>query len=663
MVIFNKYLIPILAISLIYITGCGDSKNKVASKTKKMNHNDTTKQHKKKVLYVDSYHRGYTWSDKITQAICRTFNAKLNPDDSVDNTNSIVTLRVTRMDTKRNSSIEFKKSAALKVKKLIESWKPDLVIASDDNASKFLIVPYYKDSTLPFVFCGVNGGAKKYGFPCSNVTGMIEVMLIEQIVSTLKKYAKGTRIGFIKSDTLTSLSEKDFIEKKLHCSLITRFVKDFESWKLQYQKLQQDVDILLVGNGSGIKGWDPKKAEKFVQSTTKIPTGNWDSWMASYVLVVFADVPSEQGEWAAQTALKILGGTPPSEIPITANKQARIILNMKLAKKLSIIFPFELVQNAELISAAKPKILFINSYHKGYKWSDNIEKGFNKALGIVFDSNGNIDNKSPYHVKYYRMNTKLHRSEEYKKKAALYARDLINSWKPDIVVFSDDNAAKYLVAPFFKHSAIPFVFCGINWSASEYGFPTRNITGILEVEPITDTIKLLKQFSKGGRIAYIGAENFTNRKNLDHYLDMGIKFSTGKFVETVSEWKYEYLRIQNDADLLLWFTPTGISGWDEKEILKFIEKHTKIPSGCTIDTQMKYTLCSYVNISEEQGWRVGKTAIKILNRTKPSDIPVQINRGTKLVINLKLAKRLGIKFPVELLNKATIINMDGIIED
>jgi len=109
----------------------------------------------KKVLFVDSYHEGYAWSDGVLNGVETGLDGK------------DVELKVIRMDTKRNKTDDFKKAAALKVKAEIESFKPDVVIASDDNAAKFLIVPYYKNSDLPFVFCGVSWDASGYGFPVS----------------------------------------------------------------------------------------------------------------------------------------------------------------------------------------------------------------------------------------------------------------------------------------------------------------------------------------------------------------------------------------------------------------------------------------------------------------------------------------------------------------
>lgn len=98
--------------------------------------------------------------------------------------------------------------------------------------------------------------------------------------------------------------------------------------------------------------------------------------------------------------------------------------------------------------AEKPKLLYINSYHQGYKWSDDIEKGLLKALGIKTLVEGTIDaSVSRINFRISRMDTKLNTSEASKQQAALAAKDIIDDWKPDVVVASDDNAAKYLIAP------------------------------------------------------------------------------------------------------------------------------------------------------------------------------------------------------------------------
>lgn len=319
----KRMLIAVAGILLVFLIG---STGKTESAREKYQG--------KRVFYINSYHTGYAWSDGISRSIKKILG------------NTGVELKEFEMDTKRNHSEEFKKNVALKAKAIIENFHPDVVIASDDNASKYLIVPYYKDTDLPFVFCGVNWDASDYGFPCRNVTGIIEVQLIDQILETLRKYAKGDRIGFIKGDDLSARKESKFYEQRFDIKLDKRFVKNFEEWKKEYLQLQEDADMILVGNAASISGWDKEEAKGFIESFTTVPTGNWDEWMKDYTLVTFATVPSEQGERAARTVLEILDGKSPGEISIVVNKKAKIFRNMRLAKKLNIVFPMKFIRHS-----------------------------------------------------------------------------------------------------------------------------------------------------------------------------------------------------------------------------------------------------------------------------------------------------------------------------
>jgi ABC-type uncharacterized transport system substrate-binding protein len=251
------------------------------------------------------------------------------------------------MDTKRHPSEQFKKAAAEKARIVIDDFRPDVVIASDDNASKYLIAPFYKNVKLPIVFCGVNWDASDYGFPARNITGMIEVQLIDQILAALKEYARGDRIGFIKGDDLSARKEAIFYERRFNIKINKRFVGNYAEWKQAYLDLQKEADMVLVGNSESIPDWNPATAKQFVEANTSVPTGNWDKWMKDYSLLTFATVPAEQGQWAARTALKIMDGTSPADIPVVTNKKAEIYRNMRIAKKLNIVFPMEFIRRSK----------------------------------------------------------------------------------------------------------------------------------------------------------------------------------------------------------------------------------------------------------------------------------------------------------------------------
>jgi ABC-type uncharacterized transport system substrate-binding protein len=289
----------------------------------------------KKVLFIDSYHAGYAWSDGITEGV----QSVCGPAG--------VQLEILHMDTKRNSSPEFMKEAAAKAKAKIESWQPDIVIAADDNASKHLIVPFYKGSELPFVFCGVNWDASGYGFPAANVTGMVEVSLTQQLVDYLLPLAKGNRIGFLSPDIATGRKEAKNTKSVFGMELTEYYAKDYADWKTGYLNLQGEVDILLLASTGGLYDDQADDMTLFVESKTTIPTGATYDFMAPYVLLSFAKVAEEQGSWAAASALKILGGASPSSIPITPNSQGQLFVNGRIATVIGAEIPFELVEAAD----------------------------------------------------------------------------------------------------------------------------------------------------------------------------------------------------------------------------------------------------------------------------------------------------------------------------
>jgi len=291
----------------------------------------------KKILYIDSYHQGYAWSDGITAGVRA----------ALDGTG--VTLKIIYMDTKRNKDEAFKKQAAQEAKKVIQSFQPDVVIAADDNASKYLIVPYYKGTDLPFVFCGVNWDASEYGFPCKNVTGMIEVSPVPQLLEQLRKISPGKKVGYLAADVLTARKEGTQYKKVFGIDLVERYVSSYSQWENQFKEIQKSVDLLIVGNVAGIENWNKEKAQDYAEAHTTIPTGTIYDFLAPYSLVAYAKVAKEQGYWAGKTALKILGGASPENIPVSKNTEGELIINARVAESISGDIPYDLIESASKI--------------------------------------------------------------------------------------------------------------------------------------------------------------------------------------------------------------------------------------------------------------------------------------------------------------------------
>ena len=292
----------------------------------------------KRILWIDSYHAGYEWTDGIGRGI-----QKVLADSGVE-------LKIWRMDTKRNKSEAFGHQAGLRAKAVVEKFRPDVLIASDDNAQQYLVVPFLKDTDLPVVFCGVNGDPGQYGYPSRNVTGMVEVDLVQNLAQQLRRFARGDRIGVLASDTETVRAILNTGSgRRFGGRLKVYLVHTFEEYRQAFLQAQQEVDMLHLANNAGIEGWDDAAAEAFLTAKTVVPTGTINTWMAPFVMFTLAKQPEEQGEYAARTALKILDGARPGDLPLTSNQRAQLTVNLKMAKAAGIVLPVSLLQTAEII--------------------------------------------------------------------------------------------------------------------------------------------------------------------------------------------------------------------------------------------------------------------------------------------------------------------------
>lgn len=277
---------------------------------------------KKKIFYINSYHDGYASSDDIRDGILETLER-----EAID-------LEIFYMDTKlhpENAQVEAKVEKALKkIKKFI----PDLIIASDDNAVERLVVPHLQESGIPIVFCGVNWSADQYMLS-KNVTGMLEVLPLRETIQTVRNLNPDIRRIAVLSENSTSERNNsqllDTLYQNLGMKVEYHLVDDFEHWKKAFKEVSISSDLIYMPTNGAIRNWNREEAMVFVEQNLNVPTITCDDFMMDYCVFGITKVAREQGEWAAQTALRILNGTPPSEIPYSRNNMVHAYLNKKLA--------------------------------------------------------------------------------------------------------------------------------------------------------------------------------------------------------------------------------------------------------------------------------------------------------------------------------------------
>ena len=290
-----------------------------------------------KVLFVNSYHQGYAWSDGEEAGAQRAL------------TGSGVTLEFYRMDTKRNPDAKWFEDQSKKVKAKIDAEKPDVVIVADDNAAR-VMAKHYKNNGQKWVYCGVNWDPANHGLPYDNATGMTEVALVDKVIETLKGSAKGKRVGFLTVDSETEHTEARAYAKQLKLSFAKeKFVKTLAEWKDEFRKMQGEVDVLFFGNFAGINDWNEAEAAAWALEYSRIPSGSTYDFTMPYTMLGMTKIAEEQGVWAGKAALQIVKGAKVSSIPPTQNKDYQLFLNVKLASKAGVVFKPELLRNATVL--------------------------------------------------------------------------------------------------------------------------------------------------------------------------------------------------------------------------------------------------------------------------------------------------------------------------
>ncbi|MCK5339770.1 MAG: hypothetical protein KAJ60_01785, partial [Desulfobulbaceae bacterium] len=172
-----------------------------------------------------------------------------------------------------------------------------------------------------------------------------------------------------------------------------------------------------------------------------------------------------------------------------------------------IVFCLLLGVAQETKSAESKKILILNSYHKGYMWSDNIMSGIKSVFA----------KEAPeVELSFEYIDTKRHTTKEiFPLLEQLYTTKL--HFKYDVVIVSDNNALEFLLPRReLLLPGVPLVFCGINNLTDSMLGGHRDITGVAEDFDLKSTLELALKLHPGTtHIASISGSTKTAALNLN----------------------------------------------------------------------------------------------------------------------------------------------------
>ncbi|MCP4692692.1 MAG: hypothetical protein GY859_31920 [Desulfobacterales bacterium] len=301
----------------------------------------------KRVLVVHSYHE--TQEGHVVEMTAGIEEALAESD---------VLIKYFHMDTKRKKDLEWKKKAGRMAARMMEEFKPVLVITMDDNAQQFFAKNYAGKKDAPiFVFGGVNADPAKYGFPAENVTGVLERPNVRESIELLQKIVPDVKKMVILSDKSPTTDSFCDYSKKLELPvevLAYEQPRTFAEWKAAIGKYADRVDgfgiyVIRTIQRSREDKTHVHESElmAYLNENYKTPSvGFFDSAARAGVLCGISVSMKEQGYAAAKIAAAILKGARPADFTVAPTSKGRILLNLKTAEKLGVQVRYRIIRNA-----------------------------------------------------------------------------------------------------------------------------------------------------------------------------------------------------------------------------------------------------------------------------------------------------------------------------
>lgn len=302
-----------------------------------------------KVLVVMSYDETYPWMQETRTGIETVLGDKAE-------------ITYFYMNTQKDA--EHGPEKAKEAFTLYQEFQPDGVIAADDNAQSMFVVPYLKDQVnTPVMFCGVNAEPEHYGYPATNVSGILErlhtkesIVLAKQLVPSIETFGYIMRESS-SAELLRSQIEQEAANADYLAELVAfKTPATLKEMMTDVEELRESCDLLFVETLSGLpddqgQSLSDDELIPIIANTFGKPTvGNNRYHVQNGLLCAVIKMGEEQGETAATMLLQAMQGMPVSQLPITRNTKGKRLLNVDTMKTLEIKPKPHVLQGIELIT-------------------------------------------------------------------------------------------------------------------------------------------------------------------------------------------------------------------------------------------------------------------------------------------------------------------------
>ncbi len=302
-------------------------------------------------------------------------------------------------------------------------------------------------------------------------------------------------------------------------------------------------------------------------------------------------------------------------------------------------------------------VFLFMSYHSPWEWTDTQFKGFKDALQGL-----NVE------YKVLQMNAKNNSSPAWKETMGRSARNLINTWRPDLVYTSDDEALRY-VTKYYLNSDLPFVFSGVNNLPTEFqSASAKNVSGVLEVEHFIESASLFSKIAPNAKRIAVVFDNspiwepVRQRMQEKAVLLPMLDFVYWDTIHTFAEYQRKIKEYQKSVDGICLvgifnFKDRNGNNVHYRDVLQWTAANSKLPDFSFWIDRISYGTLAVVSVSGyEQGFAAGKIAWEIITGGKsPADLPVKPTVKGRPGISLARAKALGLKIDSKILLSSKVV--------
>jgi len=289
-----------------------------------------------------------------------------------------------------------------------------------------------------------------------------------------------------------------------------------------------------------------------------------------------------------------------------------------------------------------PRVLFINSYHHGFPWSDGLQAGFEnrlKASGMAVD----------LRIEY--LDTKHHQPDIiFPVQREFLARKY--PVPPDVLVVTDNNALNFAIRhrdELFR--GVPLVFAGINRFNRAMLQGDRLSTGVVEATDPTANLMLIRALHPDlKKVLLVSDETPTGKAEQARFTTAAAGGGYPFEVESYSHWSFAELKLrlsQLSDDTVVFRLPLhrdrNAQSLPLQQSIELLSQYSPVPVYSAWDTAVAAGLTGGIVTSGRlQGVTAANMVIQIMQGRSIAQLPVQKISPTEPIFNADQLKRFGI---------------------